>query len=251
MIQAVERALEVLELVTGRDEAVPLGEIAAALHLHRATCANLVKTLVARGYLEQEAPRKGYTPGPMAYYLARRGPWRGDLVVRAEPLLAELARKTRETVMLVTMHQGRRYTLVELAGEQAVQVRREALHDESVYRTATGRLLLAHLPAEQAALLARHGLPQEEWPEVKSEAQLEQALRAIREAGEIIEVEAGQHVLRGAFPVWEAGMMVAALGVFMPELRAGEGHGEAVMAAARETAKELSASLERRKRTGA
>ena len=51
MIQVVNRACDILEvLVETPDAPVGLGEVAGRVGLHAATCANILKTLVARGY---------------------------------------------------------------------------------------------------------------------------------------------------------------------------------------------------------
>src|SRR3546814_13991686 len=68
MIQVLHRAFDILEFIA-RDntKAFPLGEIASELGLNHATCANIIKTMVTRNYLEQLGPKKGYKLGYMAY----------------------------------------------------------------------------------------------------------------------------------------------------------------------------------------
>ena len=59
MIQVINRALNILELVSKeRDREFSLSEIANSLNLNASTCANIIKTLVTRGYLEQQGKKQ-------------------------------------------------------------------------------------------------------------------------------------------------------------------------------------------------
>ncbi|NLO72549.1 MAG: IclR family transcriptional regulator [candidate division WS1 bacterium] len=244
MIRALERACDLLEILSHSSEPLGLSQLAAAANLHSATCANLLKTLMARGYVDQVAPRKGYQLGPMAYYLARQGPWRKDLVRVATPFMSGLARLTEESVVLATLHQGRWYQLAEVRGDQPVQAN-QVSGGLSVYRTATGRVLLAYLPEEAYVVLARHGMPGEAWPEVGTNVDaLAEAGRLIREAGGLVEYGTQDGVARVAFPVWEQEQVVAALGVYLPDFRFEGEHEKLVIAGAMEAAKEIEKALD-------
>ena len=85
MIQVLNRALDILEYIAQTD-GMPqqLKDIAAHLGLHEATCANILKTLAARDYVEQAKRGAGYTLGPMAYYLPRDKDYRPALVKTAK-----------------------------------------------------------------------------------------------------------------------------------------------------------------------
>ena len=54
MIQVIHRALDIVEFIArDPDKEFGLGEIAESLELNKGTCANIIKTLVNRGYLDQ------------------------------------------------------------------------------------------------------------------------------------------------------------------------------------------------------
>ena len=64
MIKVIEKALNILELLAGeQDREISLGEIASTLNMDRGTCSNIIKTLAARGYVQQDSPRRGYRFG--------------------------------------------------------------------------------------------------------------------------------------------------------------------------------------------
>jgi len=59
MIKAIVKALDILEfLADNKNREVALGEIADTLGLDHGTCANIIKTLSSRGYIQQKAPRQ-------------------------------------------------------------------------------------------------------------------------------------------------------------------------------------------------
>jgi DNA-binding IclR family transcriptional regulator len=241
---ALAKALAVLESVAEDPGAEKgLGEIAANAGLNKATCAHILKTLVETGYAEQDAPRCGYRLGPMAYRLARGGPYRRDLALKADPFLAELARETGETAVLAALRGGTRLVLGVAEGNQGIQVRSDILHHDDVYRTATGRVLLAHLSDEElASFVATKGLPGAAWPGARTKAGLRKVLARVRRSGEALNRrEPG--VVQVARPVREAGEVAAAIGLALPEMRFRGAHRRKVTAALEAAAGRIGAAL--------
>jgi DNA-binding IclR family transcriptional regulator len=198
--------------------------------------------LVGYGFVDQPFPRKGYILGPMAYYVARRGIYRKDIVAVAEPLMEALARRTGETVLLAALRRDCRVLLAVVEGNQEVQVRPPGSLLDDVYITATGRLLLAHLPErEREAFIKKRGLPGPTWPEASTSDRLDRLLAEARRAGFIV-LRARQHV-QVAFPVFESGQVVAALGLPVPVFRFTRAAEPGLLAAARKTAAAISAKL--------
>ncbi|MBU0611459.1 MAG: IclR family transcriptional regulator [Armatimonadetes bacterium] len=241
MIQSLHRAFDILEFLARRGgEPLALGDIARHTGLNASTCANLLKTLVSRSYVDQAGPRQGYVLGPMAQHLGRAGGYRGDLVQVAEPLLVALAADVHENVVLSALHQDRLFELARAEGDSLLQLRRDLQLVESVYRAANGRVLLAYLAeGELEGFVARRGLPGEAWPGVESPQGLKALLAATRAAGHYEDVRE-DGVARVSFPVWQSGAVVAALGLYAPAVRFVGEHRERALAAVAETAEEIS-----------
>jgi DNA-binding IclR family transcriptional regulator len=220
MIQSLHRAFDILEYLAQRDaEPVALGDIARHTDLNASTCANLLKTLVSRGYADQAGPRRGYVLGPMAQHLGRAVGFHADLVQVAEPLLVALAAQLHENVVLSALHQDRLFELVRAEGDSLLQLRRDVQLVESIYGAANGRLLLAYLADDAlAGFVARCGLPGKAWPGIRSLADLRRALAAIRAASHYEDARE-DGVARAAFPVSQDGEVVAALGLYAPAVR--------------------------------
>lgn len=244
MIQVIHRALDILELLGSQPERTfPLGEIAQLLELHRATCSNILKTLVQRGYVERLPARGGYRLGSLA------SPWQGlaahdrELSTLAKPILHALSLQLNETSLLGVIRGTRRVTLECAASDRDLQVRSRQVR--SVYETASGRLLLAYLPAEQQeAFLDRVGLPEESvWPKVKSARDLEQALAGIRRK-KLARSDSAEHVVGLAVPVWRDDRVVASVSVYLPEVRFASNRREEIISALREAGEEITRQLE-------
>lgn len=243
MIQSVSRALTILDIVAD-EPARPklLSEIAAKAGLKPGTCANLLLTLVELQYLEQVASRKGYVLGVKAYRLGGRGGYRPDLCRASEPLMAALAARLRETVLLAVLVGGRRVVLSQVSGDEVFQLRDGFVHEDNIYGTATGRLLMAHLPeAEAEAIVTARGQPTEsEWPEAKGGTAIKSALQRIRSDGYAI---TKADLVGVAFPVFQEGRVVASLGLFLPAFRFRGEHRKGILRGMDETSKGIGGRL--------
>lgn len=243
-IKVLEKAFTILEIIAD-DPSSPhsLSMIARRLGFNESTTAHILKTLVQKGYLEKSYPQKGYTLGPMAYYMTRYGPYRKDLINKAQPYMVKLAEEVHEEVLMVTMHLNRRYILFRVNGNKVLKIKKEFEREESVYQAATSRLLLAFEPLEQQyAFIENYGLPGGNWPEMDSPAKLIKALKKIRDS-ELSIIMHPHHVVGVARPIWENGQVVAALGLWLPEYRFQDKNKQKILEEIQTTSNEISKTL--------
>lgn len=230
-------------LAQGRGEAQGLSEVAAACQLNLSTCANLLKTLVRRGYAEQLGNRGGYVLGPMAHVFSQLSPYRPDVARVAEPLMAALASELREGLVLSRLHEGRLYMLCHNQGDDVLQVRVDLMLVEDVLQAANGRLLLAYAPADELDRLLRcQSWPLARWPEMQSMPQLIDTLAAVKQQGYYRDRH-HQQLVRLSVPVWADEQVVAALGLFAPVFRFGEADCARALTGLRRVADEIDANL--------
>lgn len=243
MAKTLKKAFDILRAISEEPQRPHyLGEIAKKLDINQSTCAFVLKTMVECGFVDQEAPRRGYTLGPMAYYITRNGPYRKDIVNAAKPLMRELVEGIKESAVIAVMQSGRRITLCVMEADQEVQICRDCLLRDDVYRTATGILLLAYLSqSEIKAFIAKHGLSSFLWPEVRTEDDLKDNLRRIRENQ--VAINQSSQYTQIAVPIREGEKVVAALGVPVPKFRFESDTKERIIQAIKETAEKISVEL--------
>ena len=181
----------------------------------------------------------------MMYYLSRQSAYRSDLIAAAEEPMGALAKNVNETVLLATLRGRERFIILQVEGNQSVQVGRDMFMKDTIYQTATGRLLLAHLgEKELKSFMAGNGPPGPGWPEASSVQKLKAALAEIRSRGWVMNRTAGG-VIGLAYPVADGARVAAALGLFLPAFRFKGRHKSAIMAGMAEAAAAISGRMAR------
>lgn len=220
MIQSVNRALNILEFLSKNiDKEFRLSDIANELKLNHATCANLLKTLINRGYVTKVYPYKTYSLGPMAYQLPQNQNYKDNLVKLARPEMESLSEKLNESVVLTIFEQNRCFIIEEVKAEQTIQVQHDSLYIQDVSKKATGRLLLSHLSRERREqFMDLNQISLENWKtDIKSLNDLHQLLDKIKTKE--IHVFSEKDLVGLAAPVSKGNEIIAALGVYLPVSR--------------------------------
>jgi IclR family transcriptional regulator, KDG regulon repressor len=220
MVQVLIKAFDIIELVAQRNgQAISLTEISNELELNQPTAANIINTMVSRGYLEHIGKKKGYRLGPSAYRLTNEIPYEQDLVNTARPIMEALTAQLNESSILGVMRNNKRYILHAVNSAQEIQVQMRS--ERNIYETATGRLLLAYLPEKDLDRFIQHtGLPDATlWEEATTKEGLVKALNAIKNIGLVSTHIQNRHVKGFAVPLFVGEQVVASLSVFAPEYR--------------------------------
>ena len=88
MIQVINRALDIIEYISKEPETPKsLSDISGTLDLNAGTCANIIKTLVERNYIEKLVNKKGYQLGKRFYQLGNFSGYKKDLIEVAKPIM--------------------------------------------------------------------------------------------------------------------------------------------------------------------
>jgi DNA-binding IclR family transcriptional regulator len=151
VIQAVDRALRLLEVVAS-SEVPPTGvELAAAAGLNRSTAWRLLATLEAHDLVERDPQTSRYGLGMGALRLGARAP-AAAIARRARPILERLARDAGEAATLTVGGASSLVVIDQVDAPQVVNVRwtgRTIPLDAS----SVGKLLLASWDEREVAAL--------------------------------------------------------------------------------------------------
>ncbi|GAA1240550.1 IclR family transcriptional regulator [Prauserella halophila] len=156
-VQSLDRAFELLERLADAGGEASLSELAASSGLPLPTIHRLIRTLVASGYVRQNATRR-YALGARLIRLGEQaslqfGTW-------ARPLLAELVEQVGETANLAVLERDEVVYVSQAPSKHSMRMFTEVGRRLLPHGTGVGKALLAQLPAEEVReLLDRTGMP--------------------------------------------------------------------------------------------
>jgi len=219
-IQSVERALDILELVSRyQREGIGVLHLARKVGLNSSTAHNLVKTLMARRYLSQIEINKKYCLGMRCLNLVRGRLEQDEIVNLLEPIMLKLAKEIQETITLAYYKHGKRYVIRTIESQQEIKVDHNFIQAEDIYIAPTGRSLLAYLSEKELEYCIKvNGFPEDKWDSINNLKSLKTALNKIREDGYAI-IERKNSVVALGVPIKNVKGVPIALGTFMPFFR--------------------------------
>lgn len=222
MIQVINRAFDILELV-GREpgKVYTLTQIADELRLNHATCANIIKTMVNRNYLEQVGRKKGYRLGFMLFRVSGNNSYEKDLLKASASVMETLTKKLNETTLLGILKKDRRIAIHQENAAHDLMVRSSV--EKPAYDSASGRLLIAMLEdKELEEYIEKYGLPAEDsWKEASSTRTFWKEVETIRK-NKYATQTAPTHIVGVAVPIYKQDKVIASLSIYLPESRYNE-----------------------------
>lgn len=185
MAKSASTADKVLEVLLLFDESRPeltVDEISELIDAPRSTTYRYVRTLRDKGFLEKTADG-GFRLGPRLLELGHVARAKLDLGDIALPVMEDIARQARETVLLTRLF-GRNAVCVErVEGPQAVRITFERGQVQPLHAGASSKILLAYM--DESKWDEHLVLPLEGFTErtVTDPERLKDQLRAIRRQG--------------------------------------------------------------------
>ncbi|ODT09627.1 MAG: hypothetical protein ABS35_42780 [Kaistia sp. SCN 65-12] len=148
-VPALDKALDILELLAGSREGMTLGEVAAAVDRSVNQIYRTLVTLERRGYLHRARPSGLYFLSMMMFELAhRQEPMRG-LIDMALPAMRSLSEAIGQSCNLSIHEAGRVVVIAQIDSPSAFGFRVRAGATFPLLESPTGRLLMAFEPEER------------------------------------------------------------------------------------------------------
>lgn len=220
--RSIRRAIDIMELLLATGEPLSVVEIIARLKIPKSTAYEIVRILLANGYLERSGKDAGLFIGRKLFELGMAYRARVDLLRDGAHIVEELRDATGETVQLSVLENDFMVVLLKEEGSQSIRIISRIGSRVPVNWAASGRLLVSDLPdAELRDLLKRSRRQSPSGQATLSIPALVQQVRKFRRQGWAIEInEANAHAGCVAAPVIDAtGRCVAAVSVVAPEQR--------------------------------
>lgn len=159
-INAIRRAMGILEQLAATRRGLSVTELATAAQLNKATVFRILASLLREGYVEQDSQSERYRLTAKIASLAFAFIDTMGFEEMCHPYFEELARESGELVQLAVVQDVDMIFVAKAEGNQRVKVvpllgRRVTLH-----ASAAGKVWLASLPEDAAIqVLLRHGMP--------------------------------------------------------------------------------------------
>jgi DNA-binding IclR family transcriptional regulator len=241
---ALEKGLDILELLAGHPDGLTQAQIAKALGRSVSEIFRMIDCLLRRRYVTLRRPGDTYALSLKLFELSHRHPPTRRLIDQALPLMKEVAKRLDQSCHLCVYHDGRVMVAAQVdnPGSLGFLVRMGALLD--LLHTSSGRVILAFSDeAEKRKMLDEYQAVTGSRVDLKA---LEQQLATVRRKGyDEADSEQAVGVRNVSFPVISfSGEAVATLAV--PYLRRLDGNRADLadtQAALREAATRLAVAL--------
>jgi DNA-binding IclR family transcriptional regulator len=189
MIQSVQRAAQVLDVLGSGTPRLGVTEIADRLGLAKPTVHGLLRTLEAYGLVAQDPATGKYSLGPGVLQLGNAYLDGSDLRARSQRWAEGLAQQAKEAVWVATLSGGRVIVLHHVfRPDNTVQI-----HEVGAaipwHACALGQAIVAYLPAAQRSQALGSPLPPLTGRTKTTRAALTRVLAQVRGAGYAIEDE--------------------------------------------------------------
>jgi DNA-binding IclR family transcriptional regulator len=194
---ALDRAFDVLEILTSFGGPAALADIAARAELPKPTTHRILQVLASRGYARQDADGR-YLSGFMILSLSGQMSEMLDLEELALPVMHVLQRLLPETVHLSMLAGDHAVYVAKLDGQRPVRTASRIGDRLRLHCTSMGKAMLAYLlPEDRRRRLGTGELERTTPYTITSVGQLERELEEIRGRGFSIDNEENQEQIRG------------------------------------------------------
>jgi DNA-binding IclR family transcriptional regulator len=244
-VQVLERAVDILQVLSEDSRELAAGEVAERLSLHKSTIHRLLTVLDQHRLIRRNADTGRYTLGLRLFEFGTRAVRGLQLRDQAQPHLDQLARETGETAHICVLDNLEMVSLAYAEGPRSLRMPATVGRRTPAYCSAVGKAMLAFLP--ESALDEVLARPVQACTEktLVTRTELLADLRQVRIRGYSVdneEIEKGLRCVGG--PVWNyTGEVVAAISVAGPAFRITKTRVPAVARAVLATTRGLSTEL--------
>jgi DNA-binding IclR family transcriptional regulator len=222
LVQTIERVSLILEMVGQNPQGMSIRDLSSGLSLPKGTIHRLLSSLSYFGYIRQDPETKSYFLGLKLMELNALLGTQLDLRKVAEPVLRDLAEKTKQTAHMVILDRNEVVYIEKIETQQpagGLKMASRVGARNPMHSSAVGKVLLSYGPAEAVeAFLSEKGLPRRTANTITTPALFRDHLQIVRRQGYAIDDEENEQGIRclGA-PIFDGkGRSVAAISVSGP-----------------------------------
>ena len=150
VVPALERALNIIEYIAAHSEPVTLKQITSDLNIPSASAFRLIKNLVSRGYVSENAgAHMTYILGSKFMSIASSYERNSSLHLAAKPVMLTLASQLSQTVQLGIWKNGDLIYIDQAFSSAPLSVTAPLYEPVSINTSASAKVILSLLPEEE------------------------------------------------------------------------------------------------------
>lgn len=246
IIQAIDRALKIIDLFDEQNTELKITEISERMSLHKSTVHSLLKTLQLHGYIQQDEQNGKYRLGMR---FAEKGQLflnQLDLRDFVRPYLKKLSSQTGQTTHLVTLERNEGLYIDKVEGEKAAIRYSRVGRRVPLYTSAAGKVLVAFQEQPLRERLVESIIFEQKTDRtIRNALTYQQALEAVIDNGYAIDNEENEIGVRcAAVPIFNHnGEIKAAMSLSTMVASVGDEELQALIRQLKRSAGEISAKL--------
>ena len=219
LVQTIERVSLILEMVGQNSQGMSIRDLSAGLNLPKGTIHRILSSLAYFGYIRQDPETKIYFLGLKLMDLNAQLSNQLDFRKVAEPILRDLAERTKQTAHLVILDRNEVVYVEKIETQQPAGGLKMASRVGSrnpAHSSAVGKILLSCFSEEAVEdFLQKKGLPRRTANTITDPDAFREHLKSVRRQGYAMDDEENEQGIRclGA-PIFDGkGRPVAAISV--------------------------------------
>lgn len=221
LIQSLDRALDILEIIRDSSAPVRATDIAEKLGLGVATAHNIIRSLYIRGYLGQDENNR-YVLGPECFRLYREAAEPFEQLRKAvAPQVSELASATGDTTFFGIEYYGTLYCVSLSVGNGQLVVSGKQNWLDKLHSTAAGKIIIAEKGLEWFKRIAAKQSPEKFTSHtLTTSTEIDEEIAKIKKTAYALSVdECSVGVAAIAIPVYgNAGKFIGSLAQSFPSM---------------------------------
>lgn len=224
-VQAIERAHQIVQVISQSSRGMGVSEISNKVGLPKGTVHRILSTLLRLGYVRQDLETKTYYLGLRFLELGNLAASQIDLRKISEPLLRQLANRTKETVHMVVLDHDEVIYIEKIESDSdlgGLKMASRVGARNPAHSCAVGKVLLSFFSEEEIDRFIRvKGLPKRTENTITSAEEFKRHLRMVRKLGYAVDDEENEQGIRCvAAPIFdEKRKPIAAISISGPSFR--------------------------------
>lgn len=242
MIQVINRCLNILEVLSEKEEGFGVLELAKRISLPGSTVHRILNALKKHDYIFQDPETEKYQLGYKIVTLAGKTAKNRSLKRLALPYLKKLKDETDETVHLIMMEGENAVCVESVESSNNMRVCSPVGENNPLHCTAVGKAILANFPPDEQERFFPIKLKRYTVNTITSFGKLRNELNVVKERGYAIDREEYQQGISCiAAPIKDfRDKVVAALGISFPSFRVDKIKEEEFISGVKEIACQIS-----------